>query len=158
MHEAYLLRPKQRCYKENTRHLKPDIVAIRHVFRNLVSQKSVDELQYKMSRVVRKPDFCICENKAADQLRGNRDADQRLCFRYIASTVQFLYFLYTKFQASSHLLWLYSSVCVGTGWKPRRPVCFAEPIMLTCPFVMNPNFTKKKKLGFIGVDIIFIKT
>ena len=31
---------------------------------------------------MRKPDFCICENKDADQLRGNRDADQRLCFRY----------------------------------------------------------------------------
>ena len=26
--------------------------------------------------------FCICENKNADQLRGNREADQRLCFRY----------------------------------------------------------------------------
>ena len=24
---------------------------------------------------------CICENKAADQLHGNREADQRLCFR-----------------------------------------------------------------------------
>ena len=35
-----------------------------------------------MSRVVRKPAFCICENKDADQLRGNREADQRLCFRY----------------------------------------------------------------------------
>ena len=34
------------------------------------------------SRVMRKPDFCICENKEADQLRGNREADQRLCFRY----------------------------------------------------------------------------
>ena len=29
-----------------------------------------------------KPAFCICENKDADQLRGNREADQRLCFRY----------------------------------------------------------------------------
>ena len=37
-----------------------------------------------MSRDVRKPDFCICENKDADQLRGgNREADQRLCFRYL---------------------------------------------------------------------------
>ena len=35
-----------------------------------------------MSLVMRKPDFCICENKAADQLCGNRTADQRLCFRY----------------------------------------------------------------------------
>ena len=73
-----------------------------------------------LSRVVRKPAFCICENKDADQLRGNRDADQRLCFRYIDS--QSLYFLYTKFQASCHLLCLYSLVCVGPGWKPRRPV------------------------------------
>ena len=35
-----------------------------------------------MSRVVRKPAFFICGNKDADQLRGNRKADQRLCFRY----------------------------------------------------------------------------
>ena len=35
-----------------------------------------------MSHVMRKPTFCICENKDADQLRGNREADQRLCFRY----------------------------------------------------------------------------
>ena len=34
----------------------------------------------KMSRIVRKPAFCICENIDADQLRGNREADQRLCF------------------------------------------------------------------------------
>ena len=43
-----------------------------------------------MSRVVRKPAFCICENKDADQLRGNREADQRLCFRYTDSTVPLL--------------------------------------------------------------------
>ena len=34
-----------------------------------------------MSLVVRKPVFRICENKDADQLRGDRQADQRLCFR-----------------------------------------------------------------------------
>ena len=34
---------------------------------------------------MRKPDFCICENKDADQLRGNYEAEQRLCFRYIDS-------------------------------------------------------------------------
>ena len=27
---------------------------------------------------MRKPFFCICENKDADQLRGNREADLRL--------------------------------------------------------------------------------
>ena len=39
---------------------------------------------------MRKPDFCICENKDADQLRGNR------------------------------ILWLYRLVCVGPGRKPER--------------------------------------
>ena len=34
--------------------------------------------------------FCICENKDADQLRGNREADQRLCFHYIDSTIPLL--------------------------------------------------------------------
>ena len=33
-----------------------------------------------LSLVLRKPAFCIWENKDADQLRGNREADQRLCF------------------------------------------------------------------------------
>ena len=46
---------------------------------------------------MRKPAFCICENKDADQLRGNREADQRLCFRYIDSTIPLL----PKFEISS---------------------------------------------------------
>ena len=37
-----------------------------------------------------KPTICICENKGADQLRGNREADQRLCFRYSDSTIPLL--------------------------------------------------------------------
>ena len=47
-------------------------------------------LQFDLSLVLRKPDFCKCENKDADQLRGNREADQRLCFRYIDSTIPLL--------------------------------------------------------------------
>ena len=39
---------------------------------------------------MRKPAFCIYESKDADQLRGNREADQRLCFRYIDSTIPLL--------------------------------------------------------------------
>ena len=35
--------------------------------------------------------ICICENKDADQLRGNREADQRLCFRYLDSTIPLLF-------------------------------------------------------------------
>ena len=40
-----------------------------------------------MSCVVRKPTICICENKDADQLRGNHEADQRLCFHYTDNTL-----------------------------------------------------------------------
>ena len=61
---------------------------------------------------MRKPTFCICENKDADQLRGNREADPRLCFRYLASTIPLL----PKYKISSllwHLQWLYSLVCVS---------------------------------------------
>ena len=43
------------------------------------------------------PAFCICENKDADQLRGDREADQRLCFRYTDSTIPLL----PKFEISS---------------------------------------------------------
>ena len=43
-----------------------------------------------MSFVVRKPSFCICENKDADQLPGNSEADQRLCFRYTDSKIPLL--------------------------------------------------------------------
>ena len=39
--------------------------------------------------------------------------------------MQFLFYLNPKVQVSSHLLWLYSPVCVGPGRKPRRPV-FSE--------------------------------
>ena len=38
-----------------------------------------------LSLIVRKPVFCIWENKDADQLRGNR-----LCFRFIDSTIPIL--------------------------------------------------------------------
>ena len=43
------------------------------------------------SHVMRKPDCFLCENKGADQLRSNWEADQRLCFfRYMDSTIPLL--------------------------------------------------------------------
>ena len=56
---------------------------------------------------MRKHAFYILENKGADQLSSYRAADQRLCFHYIDSTSPL------NFLASSHLLLLYSQVCVG---------------------------------------------
>ena len=73
-----------------------------------------------MSSVVRKRAFRICENKGADQLRSNREADQRLCFRYLDSIIPLL--PKSEISSSSHLLWLYSPVCVRPGRKPQRPV------------------------------------
>ena len=64
-----------------------------------------------------KPTICIGENKDADQLRGNREADQRLCFRYSDSTIPLL----LKSEISS--FWLFSvlvqPVCVGPVRKPH---------------------------------------
>ena len=34
---------------------------------------------------MRKPTICMGENKDTDQLHGNREADQRLCFHYTDS-------------------------------------------------------------------------
>ena len=72
---------------------------------------------------MRKPAFCICENKDTDQLCCNPEADQCLSFRYMDKS---LYFLNPKLPVSSHLLWLHSPICVGPDWKPRRPVSHNE--------------------------------
>ena len=48
------------------------------------------EKRHHMSLVMRKPAFCICENKEADQLGSNCAADQRLCFRNTDSTIPLL--------------------------------------------------------------------
>ena len=50
-----------------------------------------------MSWVMRKTTLCICKNKDADQLRGNPESDQRLCFCYIDSTIPLL----PKYEISS---------------------------------------------------------
>ena len=64
-----------------------------------------------------KPTVCIGENKDADQLRGNREADQCLCFRYWDSAIPLL--LKSEILASSCFLCLYRPVCVGPVRKPH---------------------------------------
>ena len=51
---------------------------------------AVTDLVENVLFLMRKPDFCICQNKDADQLRSNCAADQRLCFRYTNSTIPLL--------------------------------------------------------------------
>ena len=56
-----------------------------------------------LSRVMRKPDIYICENKGTDQLRNN------CAFVFATWKVQSLFFLNKKFQATSIF-------CVCTAW------------------------------------------
>ena len=66
--------------------------------RNLLAQATKTSLQQEisdsetedMSGVMRKPDFCICKNKGADQVRDYHAADQRFCFHYIDSAIPLL--------------------------------------------------------------------
>ena len=69
---------------------------------------------------MRKHAFCTCENKGTDQLSCNCAADHHLCFCYTDSTIPLL--PKSTFQASSHLLCMYSPACVGPGRKLRRQV------------------------------------
>ena len=52
-----------------------------------------------MSHVVRKPAFCICENKDADHTAKLISA-----FVFARQIIECLFYLNPKFQASSHLL------------------------------------------------------
>ena len=89
---------------------------------------------------MRKPTFCICENKDADQLRGYREADQRLCFRYIDSTIPLL----SKSKISSLQS---SSVAVQPGLSrtrsETRTLIFSShgsnKLLVTADFVL-PNY------------------
>ena len=72
-----------------------------------------------LSHVMRKPGFCICENKVANQLCGSPAAHLQLYFCQINSHSH--YFLNPKFQAHGPLLWLYHPVHVVPGRKLQRP-------------------------------------
>ena len=71
---------------------------------------------------MRKPTFGIGKNKDANQLRGNREADQRLCFRYINSAIPL-------FSKSEILSLLPSPVAVQPGlcrtWSGTRTFVFS---------------------------------
>ena len=98
-----------------------------------------------LSRVMRKPTICICENKDADQLRGNCEADQRLCFRYLDSTIP----LVAKSKISS--FWP-SSVGVQPGLCQDlvriHIVCFLVLRLICC----NYPKVQRKKLSNWEID------
>ena len=73
------------------------------------------------------------------QRRRSVNAKLISAFVFATRVVRSLYHLNSKFQASSHLLWLYRPVCVGPGRKPRRPV-FSE----------RGSFSAKKQHCFLS--------
>ena len=81
-----------------------------HVFIIEVLSHHICVIIDHLSLVIRKPAFCICENK---------DADLISAFVFATRIVQSLVFLNQKFQAPSHPVWLHSLVCVGPGRKPE---------------------------------------
>ena len=93
---------------------------------------------------MRKPTICIGENKGADQLRGNREADQRLCFRYSDSTFPPL--LIPKFSSSwvssmtvqAGLCWTWSETTLlvfPQGGSNIKTVCLS-PVCVACFWLM----------------------
>ena len=91
--------------------------------------------------------------------------------RHSTQIVQSLFFLCPKFQASSHLLWLYSPVCVGPGLNTFTPrlkwfSLVSMPCQTTLSFPVRPFtciprscnetilLSKKSTYGNVG-NIIF---
>ena len=103
-----------------------------------IEQVSLDKDH--LSRVMRKPAFSYGKTKT--QISFAVTAKLISAFVFSTRIVQSLHFLYTKFPAPSHLVWLYSLVCVRPGRKSRRPV-FSQRgsfnhIMLKCPCNIDP--------------------
>ena len=55
----------------------------------LIAQQVPREMTLQYN-ILCEPTICICENKGADQLRGNCEADQHLCFHYTDSAIPLL--------------------------------------------------------------------
>ena len=111
-----------------------------------------------MSRVMRKPDFCTCENKDADQLRGNREADQRLCFRYTDSKIPLL----PKYEISSlqpSSVVVQPGLCRAlsetpkTGFLTTRLIYF-HYFLRKCLFYLSKS-DKSNDLGFVTSNTQF---
>ena len=76
---------------------------------------------------MRKPALCICKNKDADQLRGNRENDLRLCFHYLSIS-------YTR------------------NFKPLAIFCSCTA-WLVSDLVGNPKFSTTKKTDIFSSKI-----
>ena len=102
---------------------------------------------------MRKPDFCLGENKGADQLRGNREADQRLCFRHSDSAISLLpkseisSFLPYSETAQTGLCWTWSET-PKTGFLTSRLILF-----IFSQDIQTQQMTTTGWLGMVSITI-----
>ena len=82
---------------------------------------------------MRKPTICICEIKDVDQLRGNHEADQRLCFRYTDSILPLLARLLAHFCDCT--AWFVSDLFRNhiVGFLRRLLICCNAKILMNDP-------------------------
>ena len=81
-----------------------------------------------------KPTICLGENKGADQLRSNCEADQRLCFRYSDNKVPLL------LKSEISRFWLFS-VLVQAG---LCRTC-SETTLLVFPYIDKQAATPENR-------------
>ena len=106
-----------------------------------------------------RPTISIYENKGADQLRSNCEADQRHCFRYMDSTSPLL----SKSKISGLLP---SSVTVQAGlcrtWSESKLMVFSSTGSYCCwsPYYQFPltllSYTKHYHFSYVPLADIYI--
>ena len=82
---------------------------------------------------MRKPTFCICKNKDPDQLRGNCEADQSLCIRYMDSTI-------------------------GIPLLPKSEVSSLQPFSVVVQPGLCRTWSETPKTGFLATRLIYDPT
>ena len=109
------------------------------------SQNFRVNIEYDMSRRMGKPTICIGKITGADQLRGNHEADQSLCFCCTDSTILLL----LKSKISSFYL---ASVTVQSGlcqtWLEPKLLVFSctDSIQNITVIVPYPEITANPEL------------
>ena len=76
-------------------------------------------------------------------------------FVFAAWIVQSLFYIDPKFQASSHLLWLYSPVCVGTGDRfshNEARINFARNRIDCTAYLRLTYVAQHDKKYYLGID------
>ena len=110
---------------------------------------------YHLNHFMRKPDFCMCKNKAADQLCSNCAADQRHCFCYTDSTIPLLHnFEILSFCSSS----VATQPILCQTWSQTREDRFSHlrPCVPGCTHINGNSFVKPSRFVHENISTAFI--